>query len=309
MKKYPNDLIGDIMKAFGKYADRPAFVIEDTACTYGELATCVQKISSLFKDREDKIIGIVAENRLETYASILSALICGKTYVILHPFYPKHRNDRIADSAGIRLVLHTENIHVLNLDTRNLELICTSEIEQAENSATFHAAEDILHTAEEENAYIIFTSGSTGEPKGVPISRRNLNAFYTAYHRLGWQLDENDRMLQMFELTFDVSIVSFLYPLMQRAQIAVIFGKTLDNGKRSPCRSVHRILSPFALSQYLPQLPALQIRRRETPIRLRVHIADITVNYLKYTAPMENVKSFSKNFYEMLPLFCCSGSA
>ena len=78
MKKYPNDLIGDIMKAFGKYADRPAFVIEDTACTYGELATCVQKISSLFKDREDKIIGIVAENRLETYASILSALICGK---------------------------------------------------------------------------------------------------------------------------------------------------------------------------------------------------------------------------------------
>ena len=69
MKKYPNDLIGDIMKAFGKYADRPAFVIEDTACTYGELATCVQKISSLFKDREDKIIGIVAENRLETHTS------------------------------------------------------------------------------------------------------------------------------------------------------------------------------------------------------------------------------------------------
>ena len=218
MKKHSNDLIGDIVKAFGKYADRPAFVIEDTACTYGELATCVQKISSLFKDREDKIIGIVAENRLETYASILSALICGKAYVILHPSYPKHRNDRIAGLAGIRLVLHTKNIHVLNLDTRNLELICTSEIEQAENSTTFHAAEDILHTAEEENAYIIFTSGSTGEPKGVPISRRNLNAFYTAYHRLGWQLDENDRMLQMFELTFDVSIVSFLYPLVVTAE-------------------------------------------------------------------------------------------
>lgn len=64
-----------------------------------------------------------------------------------------------------------------------------------------------------ENAYIIFTSGSTGEPKGVPISRNNLNAFYNAYSHLDWQLDENDRMLQMFELTFDVSIVSFLFPL------------------------------------------------------------------------------------------------
>ena len=61
-------------------------------------------------------------------------------------------------------------------------------------------------------AYIIFTSGSTGEPKGVPISRRNLNAFYKAYRALGWELDESDRMLQMFELTFDVSVVSFFIP-------------------------------------------------------------------------------------------------
>ena len=50
-------------------------------------------LSSLFKDREDKIIGIVAENRLETYASILSALICGKTYVILHRSYVWGRKD------------------------------------------------------------------------------------------------------------------------------------------------------------------------------------------------------------------------
>lgn len=214
MKKHQNDLTGDIVKAFAKYADRPAFVIEDTAYTYGELATCVRKISSLLKDREDKIIGIVAENRLETYASILAALICGKTYVILHPSYPKHRNKKIADSAGIRLVLYTGNIHVLNLDTRNLEPICTSAIEQeAEEPSAPHATHDTPHAAEEENAYIIFTSGSTGEPKGVPISRRNLNAFYAAYDSLGWQLDRNDRMLQMFELTFDVSIVSFLYPL------------------------------------------------------------------------------------------------
>ena len=28
MKKYPNDLIGDIMKAFGKYADRPDHLVE-----------------------------------------------------------------------------------------------------------------------------------------------------------------------------------------------------------------------------------------------------------------------------------------
>ena len=216
MKDYQNDLTGEIVKALTKYAECPAFVIEDTAYTYGQLSATVQRISSFLSSREDRIIGIVAENRLETYASILSVLICGKTYVILHPTYPKHRNKKISDLAGIRLVLHTDSIHVLNLDTRDLELVCTSSIQQ---EATLPAAS---HIAEDENAYIIFTSGSTGEPKGVPISRRNLNAFYTAYSRLGWQLDKHDRMLQMFELTFDVSVVSFLYPLTLGACIYTV---------------------------------------------------------------------------------------
>ena len=55
MKKYPNDLIGDIMKAFGKYADRPAFVIEDTACTYGELATAYRKYPPYSRTEKTKL--------------------------------------------------------------------------------------------------------------------------------------------------------------------------------------------------------------------------------------------------------------
>ena len=150
----------------------------------------------MINNREDKIIGIIAEDRLETYASILAVLISGKTYVILHPAYPRHRNRKIAELADIHLILYTKDIRVLNLDTEHIDFICTSELQEVVPSSS-----------------IIFTSGSTGEPKGVPISRNNLNAFYNAYSHLDWQLDENDRMLQMFELTFDVSIVSFLFPL------------------------------------------------------------------------------------------------
>lgn len=281
MKKHQNDLTGDIVKAFAKYADRPALVIEDTAYTYEELATCVRKISSLLKDREDKIIGIVAENRLETYASILAALVCGKTYVILHPSYPKHRNKKIADSAGIRLVLYTGNIHVLNLDTRNLEPICTSAIEQeAEEPSAPHATQDTPHTAEEENAYIIFTSGSTGEPKGVPISRRNLNAFYAAYDSLGWQLDRNDRMLQMFELTFDVSIVSFLYPLTLGACVYTVSSEGVkyvnvietlekyDLTFAAVAPSLLQLLRPYFAEIHLPSLKYLIVTAEASDVEL-----------------------------------------
>ena len=144
---------------------------------------------------------------METYASILAVLISGKTYVILHPAYPRHRNRKIAELADIHLILYTKDIRVLNLDTEHIDFICTSELQEVVPSSSG------IHSEKNENAYIIFTSGSTGEPKGVPISRNNLNAFYNAYSHLDWQLDENDRMLQMFELTFDVSIVSFLFPL------------------------------------------------------------------------------------------------
>ena len=62
-------------------------------------------------------------------------------------------------------------------------------------------------------AYIIFTSGSTGVPKGVPISHGNIDAFYAAYSALNFNLNKEDRLLQMFDLCFDVSVVSTLYPL------------------------------------------------------------------------------------------------
>ena len=168
--------------------------------------------------KRSNIIGIIAEDCIETYASILAVLLAEKTYVILHPNYPDSRNRTIVESTGMKRVLYG---HASGTQQGlSNEIKCISTLELRDENIDHLTGEQTQDT--NKNAYIIFTSGSTGVPKGVPISRKNLNAFYAAYHQLGWQLGPTDRMLQMFELTFDVSVVSTLYPLTLGASVYTV---------------------------------------------------------------------------------------
>jgi hypothetical protein len=55
-------------------------------------------------------------------------------------------------------------------------------------------------------------SGSTGTPKGMPITHGNLSALIDALQAI-CPFDENDRVLQMFDLGFDLSIACYIAPL------------------------------------------------------------------------------------------------
>lgn len=53
-------------------------------------------------------------------------------------------------------------------------------------------------------AYLLFTSGSTGIPKGVLVTHANVRAFLDAVSRR-FEITEEDRFSQTFNLTFDLS--------------------------------------------------------------------------------------------------------
>lgn len=267
-------MVTDIIKAAVQYADRPAFVIEEKTYTYSRLLEQAISISHTLRNLKENVIGISAENRIETYASILAVLLAGKTYVILHPDYPPKRNRQIARQAGIGLLLYgRKGDTVLPLDVA-VGRVCTS----------FYPSDCMYYTLNdapsETPAYIIFTSGSTGEPKGVPISRMNLNAFYAAYRKLGWKLDEKDRMLQMFELTFDVSVVSLLYPLTLGACVYIVPGEgmkylnVIDIMERhrltfaAVAPSVLRLSRPYFSEISLPDLRYLVVTAEATDVDL-----------------------------------------
>lgn len=77
-------------------------------------------------------------------------------------------------------------------------------------------------TNDDELAYILYTSGTTGVPKGVPITRANISAFVNACDHLISNITENDKWLQMFDLTFDLSVMSFLVPLLKGACVYTV---------------------------------------------------------------------------------------
>jgi amino acid adenylation domain-containing protein len=85
------------------------------------------------------------------------------------------------------------------------------------------SADSIGNLAERSsNAYILFTSGSTGTPKGVPVQHSALDAFLKAFFAMPMDLGPNDRFLQMFDLTFDLSLMSYVAPLTIGASIYTV---------------------------------------------------------------------------------------
>lgn len=154
----------------------------------------VVSILPLLEGTHDSSVGIVAENTLSTYAAILAVLLSGNTYVVLHPDFPDARNRAIVTKAGIGVVLYERSVGAWWEPADSVWAVSMasstdgSRVGQGSDPAgTADSLTALVPVKSDAPAYIIFTSGSTGEPKGVPISRANLDAFYHAYRHLGWQ--------------------------------------------------------------------------------------------------------------------------
>ncbi|MCK9426819.1 MAG: AMP-binding protein [Ignavibacteriaceae bacterium] len=208
-------LLNKISQSFQKYSDQNAFCIDNTYYTYKQLALAVSKIRrQIEKDcsGNQKLYGLIAfeSHDFYTYASIYGSLFAGVGYVPINPKNPLDRNNSVIQQAELTTILTSKlDDRVKELaEANHLHVIVTSELPEVKIDYS------LPNVSGEEIAYILFTSGSTGVPKGVPIQRKNVDAFIDAFFALGYKIDENDKFLQMFDLTFDFSVICYFAPLV-----------------------------------------------------------------------------------------------
>lgn len=198
---FEKEILLPICESIRKFPDKKAFYINDTFYTYRQLSERISASRSVIRAAEidENIWALHLHDDLNTYASIFALWMEGKAYVPLHPSWPKERLDSIVMQIG-----------------------CHNHLDSCDAACSELILDDWKNANEDALAYILFTSGSTGVPKGVKLSRKNVAAFMDSFWKTGITLDETDRCLQVFDLTFDVSVQSFLVALSRGACVYTV---------------------------------------------------------------------------------------
>ena len=162
-------------------------------------------------------VGVCLGRDVDLPGRLLGVLLAGAAYVPLDPEHPRARTDFVRSDAGCRVTLVDTTTR--SADGAPGDALDVTVVPQRPLGWTAPASDpDSL-------AYVLHTSGSTGTPKGVAVRRRNLS-WFVASMALVPGIGEQDRVLAMTTLTFDISATEIWAPLARGGEVLVVDRET-----------------------------------------------------------------------------------
>ncbi|MBW4717938.1 non-ribosomal peptide synthetase [Saccharothrix obliqua] len=154
----------------------------------------------------------------ELVAAVLGVWRAGAAYVPLDPGWPADRLALMLADSGATTLLTDPALEPLPFDGTSLSLADVGEGEP-----------DPVAVDGEELAYVIYTSGSTGTPKGVEVPHRAVVNMLVSFQHL-FALTPADRLAAVTTLSFDISVLELLLPLVSGAEVLVVPGEVAGDG-------------------------------------------------------------------------------
>ena len=192
-------MIEKLLKSARDNPYKIAYKIDDEKITYKELYSKSLYYSNLLKREGNKPVILYGHKEINMIIGIISCILANRTYIPVELGTPSERIKEIMKISDASLVLTNHRIE----DIKTTRL---STLENYKDKPIIENDNDIV--------YIIFTSGSTGVPKGVPISKENLDNFVRwISHNSTLSKYKGIKVLNNASFSFDLSVADLFYSL------------------------------------------------------------------------------------------------
>ncbi|MFH7815591.1 non-ribosomal peptide synthetase DhbF [Bacillus subtilis] len=209
--------------------ERIALMCDDIQVNYRKLNEEANRLARLLIEKgigPEQFVALALPRSPEMVASMLGVLKTGAAYLPLDPEFPADRISYMLEDAKPSCIITTEEIAAsLPDDLAVPELVLDQAVTQ-EIIKRYSPENQDVSVSLDHPAYIIYTSGSTGRPKGVVVTQKSLSNFLLSMQE-AFSLGEEDRLLAVTTVAFDISALELYLPLISGAQIVIARKETI----------------------------------------------------------------------------------